>query len=554
MANNKIPDEELSLDVQAYYDAAGSKSEAARQRGIPNSTFGDRLKMAENRLGIKLGKVADGRISPVEHETRKLPKKGHINRYLLTSIQNNTMLHPGFNNLLAYRDWLDDRPTGNCELIVGTFSYQKNAYGSKAVKRGTLDPHRSEPEWYAPEAEEFIQDKSVELAPGLIWCGEQNILPTNKNPLTGMDGYNGRASNIVPHAKIAMESIASMPDEGTKFNYATGTMTQRNYIQKRMGIIAEQSHNYGALLVEVDSNGSWWVRQLELGNDDSIMDIGPADYQGVYVQLGEVHPEQVVSSWTWADYHAAGMDPAVHEMAWGKGGMLDTHRCDTQFMGDVLSMRSRSPHEEHDFHRTFTKMIEGENEVEEEVQLTADLLSKSMRRWCETIIVQANHDDHLTQWLNFADFRKDPANARYFCELQARLLQALEDGDRDFKIMEHALVRADINISNAYFLGTDESYVILKDIDGAGIECALHGHRGPNGARGSTKNLTKLGRKVTKGHDHKATIDGNVHSVGTCTLNEPYAHGPGSWSVTHSATYRNGSRALLTCWNGRWRA
>jgi hypothetical protein len=42
----------------------------------------------------------------------------------------------------------------------------------------------------------YINDDAVELALVLVWCGEMNILPTAANPLTGLNDYNGRKSNI----------------------------------------------------------------------------------------------------------------------------------------------------------------------------------------------------------------------------------------------------------------------------------------------------------------------------------------------------------------------
>lgn len=552
MPSKKIHDVELQMDVEAYYDHAGNRSEAARSRGLKRQTYNDRLRMAENRLGVKIGKVADGRIKTVAHVERKLPRKGHVARYLCSSIQNNTHLHPGFHNIKAYSDWLDALPGDSCEIIIGTFSYQKAAYGPKAVKRGT---HRREDreEWYAPGAEPYIQDHSIQLAPGLVWCGEQNILPTNKKPLTGMDDYNGRSSNIVPHAKIAMESVASMADEATKFNYATGTLTQRNYIQKRAGILAEQAHSYGALLVEVDDGGNWYCRQLEIDANNEIMDIGPDGYIGVHVSNGEVVAERVVDTIFWGDMHAAEMEIWVRELAWGVGGMLDSTGAKRQFAHDVFSMRSRSPHEERDFHRTYAKFAEEEESVLDEIILTADALAEATRPNVETIVVNSNHDRHLDRWLNEADFRKDPLNAKYFCQLQYQVLNAMDEGDKDFNVLEYALKETGGCPRDIRFLGLDESYVILKD-HSEGIECGLHGDLGPNGARGTTGNLTKLGRAVTKGHDHKATIWGQVYSTGCCATSAPYTKGPGSWSVTHCVAYDNGCRALITMWGGKHRA
>lgn len=556
MATKRVPDDELELDVKAYYDAAGDKAEAARSRGLNRRTYADRLCMAESRLGVRIGKVADGKLKHVAFTKRKLPKKGHVARYFVSSLQNNTHPHPGFNNVLAYVDYLDGYNGGDtCELIVGTFSYQKATYGKKAVKRDSYKGDEADKDWYALEVEPYIVDDSVELAPGLIWCGEQNILPTNKNPLASMEDYNGRSSNIVPHAAIEMRSVPSMPDEATKFNYSTGTVGQMNYIQKRAGILAERRHTYGGLLVEVDDAGNWWVRQIYIDQDDAIMDVGPRGTQGVYVQLGEVHERCVVAAMYWADYHAVGMSPWVKELCWGEGGMLDELGCRWQFVADVLSMRSRSPHEEANPYRWLEKHYEGEDSVQDEVDLTASALAESTRPWCETVVVQSNHDDHLDQWLERGDIRRDPLNKWYYHFLSERRCRAVRDGEPGFNTMEFALRHsAGDALENVRFLGPNDSFVILKDVDGAGVECALHGHRGPDGARGTSRNLTKLGRRVSKGHDHKAGIYGPVFSTGSCAEDEPYANGPGSWSVSHSPAYENGQRCIITMWAGKWRA
>jgi hypothetical protein len=131
-----------------------------------------------------------------------------------------------------------------------------------------------------------------------------------------------------------MESIASLPDEATKFNYATGAITLRNYIQKRAGILAERRHVYGALLVEVDSEGNWYVRQLTVGEDGAVYDIGPSGYRGVKVKRrqGASAPSDgggratFVDSIMWGDIHASEMDLDVRELAFGEGGMLDQLR------------------------------------------------------------------------------------------------------------------------------------------------------------------------------------------------------------------------------------
>lgn len=553
----RVSDEELQADVDAYIAAGGNRSEAARNRDLPRMTYNDRLKQAERRLGIVLGKMADGRIEAVEHERLELPPPGKIKRYILTSAQNNTYLHPGWINLKAYSDWLGQYGDG-CEFFVGTFSYALDAYGAKAVKRGSWKPMDSL--WYAPEITEYIRDQRLELAPGLIWCGEMNILPTAVNPLNGLETYNGRASNIVPHAKVAMDSVPSLPSEATKFNYATGTITMRNYVQKRAGIIAEPGHSYAGLIVEVNSDGNWWVRQLHIDGNGHVYDVGPSE-RGVKappikVADGAVVPagEYAVDSIVWADIHASEMEDWVQRLGWEAGGMLDTLRPKRQFWHDLFSMRSRGHHEMKDFHRMYQKMVDGQDSVEGEVQTTGKFASYANRPWCQAIVIPSNHDRHLDRWLNEEDPRKDPKNASYHMMLQSAKLRAIHEGDRNFNVLEWALRRLTYFPEDVMFLAEDESYVICRDSVDGGIETGMHGDRGPGGSRGSTRGLRRLGRLVIKGHDHTAAISGGVYSVGACSLSFPYMKGPSAHSVTHCAVFENGRRQLITMWNGKWRA
>lgn len=556
-----VSDAELKKDVDAYMQTGGNRSEAARLRKLPRQTYNDRLALATKQLGVQLGKVVDGRVDYVKAVKRPLPKGKGVARYLLTSAQNNTYPHKaGLANLLAYRDFLAKRPGDSCELIVGTFTYAIDAYGAKATKRGAYRPQGDL--WYAPELVPYIVDESIQLAPALVWCGEQNILPTATDPLSKLDDYNGRASNIVPHVKHAMASVGSLADEATKFNYSTGAITLRNYIQKRAGIVAERKHSYGAVIVEVDSAGNWYVRQLQIGEQGEIYDIGPRGTGGVRIADGNVSVRAIncppedsfVEAITWGDIHAAEMDVSVRELGWSKGGMLDTLAPRRQFMHDVFSMRSRGHHEIKNFHRTYQKMVDGEGSVEGEMRVTAEFLTEADRPWCESIVVRSNHDRHLDRWLNEANPARDPENARYFFRLQAEVLRGFDEGNRDFNVLEWALRNVDGGLpERVRFLAEDESFVICKEHDG-GIECGLHGDLGINGSRGSTRGLRKLGRRVNKNHDHTAAWQDGVVSGGACSLNFPYMKGPNAHSVSHTVTFENSARQIITFWGDKFRA
>jgi hypothetical protein len=107
---------------------------------------------------------------------------------------------------------------------------------------------------------------------------------------------------------------------------------------------------------------------------------------------------------------------------------------------------------------------------------------------------------------------------------------------------------------NITFLDTDTSFVICPDQAG-GIECALHGDQGANGARGGIRQFAKMGRRSNIGHSHSAGIDGGAWQTGTKSkLKLEYNHGLSSWSHSDIVTYPNGKRAVITFFNNKWRA
>jgi hypothetical protein len=83
----------------------------------------------------------------------------------------------------------------------------------------------------------------------------------------------------------------------------------------------------------------------------------------------------------------------------------------------------------------------------------------------------------------------------------------------------------------------------------------MHGDRGPNGARGSIKNLRRIGVKSIIGHSHSPGIDEGCYQVGTSTSLVPRLQqsGPSSWLNTHCLVYANGKRTLINIINGEWR-
>ena len=478
-----------------------------------------------------------GRIAERARLARKLPRRGAVKRYILTSAQNNTHVHEVvWLNLMAFAEHY------GAELLVGTFSYNKSNHGRKSIKRGAaIDHDRSA--WYDPQVVEHIVDEPTELAPGLVWCGELNIIPTSMDPLSQLESYNGRHSNIVPHAKFALASVASLADEATKLNYATGTVTQRNYIQKKIGLLSERYHGYGGLLVEVEADGSWFVRQLEAAPDGCIRDLTLKAQDGV---VTDGHP---IAGLVTGDVHVRVSDPSTVRAIWGPGGMLDALRPALQVLHDLIDFRSRNHHEAKDPFALYQKWQEDGECVEDEVREVVDFLDDvATREWCETVVAPSNHHEAMTRWLKEADWKKDPVNARFYL----RACLAVLDGAKD--VFAWSCTEAGLK-APVRFLHTDESLVVAPDAEHGGTEAGMHGHLGPNGARGNARAFAKLGRRSIVGHMHSACIYLGAWVVGTSTrMRLSYTRGPSSWTSTHGVLYPEGTATLVTVWKGKWRA
>jgi len=540
VSSNRSPEEiaERTEMVREAYERLQSWRAVARELGWPRST----VRFYQRKLGETPLPIAGGDIHATAARKMPPPKKGQVRRYILTCAQNNTFHHEqAWANLVALAEYL------NAEILISRFSYNIGAWAQqKNVKPGSR--RKQEDPWYDPELADHFCDERVELAPGLVFCGESNISPTAARPLSGLEGYTGRSSAIFPHTKIAMESVASGKYEGVKLLYTTGCITQRNYIQRKAGLKAEFHHCYGGLLVEVNDQGNWFCRQLNASaGDGTIYDLD------LCAKDGDVTSGHRVQAITFGDVHAAQVDPGVAQLGWGPGGMIDMLQPREVHLHDLLDFRARNHHDRGNCHLNFRKYIDGLDNVQEEIEGCVKLVTDMQREGCKVVVIQSNHDNALTRWLRESDYRLDPTNAIIFLTCQKRVYEAIARREKGFHLLEWIMQQLGTD-RKVLFLQMDESYVICRDRSG-GIECGMHGHAGPNGTKGTPWAFRKMGRKANIGHTHSAGIVDGLYVAGTSSLLDcGYNVGPSSWTHTHIVTYPNGKRALVTMYGGAWRA
>lgn len=527
---SNIDQEKVSL-IHHLMDEGYSQTAACREVGVPESTYrgwrdSGKLEQFEKPL-------AAGSLVRPHKKRKKLEGK----KFVFTSAQNNTYVHKDF--LLTLENYCKHN---NATLVVGTFLYNKSGFQNGEGKDDV---------WFDPAIRPYIKDDSFTVFDGLVWCGELNILPTAVNPLSGLATYTREESGIVPHTKVRLESIPTAKAEPTRMMYTTGCVTKANYIQMKSGQKAEFHHTYAALVAEVDEEGDWFVRQLVSDSDSGCF----YDLNKYYTPI-EVVEGVRVEALNYGDLHSEKPDDEVFEATFGEGGLLDTLKPKYQFCHDTLDFTTRNHHRIKDIYHRYAMQVKhsGKDKVFNDIEKAVNVFKVMSRPWCETIVVESNHDLALLRWLKESDPKSDNIwNAMFYHKCQLEVLKNITQGNHNFSIFEWVVNEISEGLP-LNFLREDQSFVICEE-HGGGVECGNHGHLGANGSRGSVQTYVKLGKRQNIGHGHSATIIDGVYMAGIKgNLDQGYNSGGSSWSHSDIVTYPNGKRAIITFKGSKWRA
>lgn len=459
--------------------------------------------------------------------------------FLLTAAQDDTPLHEAFwQNLTAYAAFR------SAALMVGGFTYQKGLFEDHSVQAGVYDS-RIMP---------FLQPVETRLGPSVIWAGQANILPTAANPLAGWQGHGGHASIILPHAKIALQSVPVMPGNPPKIALSTGVCTLPNYIRRNAGMRAEWHHTIGFAVVEIAADGSQWIRTVSAMKDGSFRDLD------LLVAGGKVISGQRVEAITWGDIHHEKIDEAMSIMGWGvdasgrrrrRHSMLDVLRPAQQHFHDLIDFSARNHHNIDDpVHAAAMHAARAES-VGEEIAAAARWLRAASRPGIRSVVIDSNHNAALSRWLRGKAGRMDPANSAYYHFLNARWHEAARSGDRSFSPFEFALRHAAPD-AEFTFVQAGQSHLVCAD--GPAIECGLHGHVGNGGARGSLASFARMAPRVNVAHSHSPGIRDAAYQAGTNSLLDMgYNAGPTSWAHADIVTHVTGKRQIIIKNKRGWR-
>lgn len=455
-------------------------------------------------------------------------KLGGMKRFVVTAAQNATPVNePFFNSLLEYCNHND------AELVVIPIRY-KNATSRWSESQENL-------ERWDPALAPYLYNQRKKLCPNLVLLADVKTQPTAVNPLSGYEAMTHGESGILGHTKLQLHTVPTPQGYLPKIMTTTGAVTVPNYTDSKAGKLGEFHHTAAAVAVDIVGK-KFFMYQLNATKDGSFQHLTT-----MYSPAG-VFENRPVEALVFGDTHRKFIDNSVEDATFGKAGMVETLDPTFLVFHDLHDAYAENVHHHKKPFISVAKRLSGFDNVRDEINGDVSWLREKCRGRLG-IIVASNHDNMLYRWIENNDWRLDPTNADFYLETALHMVRSTvmtDQGSSTPDPFAYWINKAEI--PGLRCLHPDESFNLN------GVELGFHGDRGPNGTRGSRKNMRRIGVKTFIGHAHSPGIDEGCYQVGTSTpLKLEYTGGPSSWMHCHGVVYPSGKRSLLFIVDGHWR-
>lgn len=397
-------------------------------------------------------------------------------------------------------------------------------------------------EVWAPEVMPYLCNERKVINDSLVLLADIKVQPTAQSPVSGKEALAGGRSAIIGHPKAQMRCIATPQHSMPMILRTTGAVTVKNYTDSNAGKGAESHHRYGGLIIERVGRTRFHMRRVSCMADGRFIDLDK-----LYTPEGveDAPPYEAIA---FGDAHYRFADPKVVKATFGKGGLVDRVNPKTLVFHDLLDAYAVNPHHQGNPFVALAKEREGFNVLEKETRETiswAESLIGDREAW----IVPSNHDDMMSRYIMRTDWRQDLPNAEFYLETALHMA-------RSAKMAQNGATYLDPFQFWTERLRTKPNLKCLpkgKSLQIKGWEFGMHGDEGPNGFRGSVKNLSRIGTKVVSGHGHTPAEEEGHLRVGTMTyLRLEYNSGPGSWLNAHGAIDALGKPHLFAIVDGKF--
>lgn len=451
--------------------------------------------------------------------------------YIITAAQNATPVHKPFWNCL-----LQMANHRGAELLVIPLRYKNPTSHWSGSQQNA--------EHWDSAVRPYLWNVRHSLNRNLMVLGDIKIQPTASSPLTGADALSHSASGILGHTKVQMRAVPTPSQQMAKILTTTGACTVENYTDSRAGKIGEFHHSLSAVIVEVDGS-KFHLRHVHFdGRSQTVTDL-----DRMYMPNGvgtALRPLALVMG----DTHVDSIDPGVERATFGPKGIVDTLKPVHLIWHDLLDGYSCNPHHIGNPFSKVAKRGANRDDVKAEVTRAIHYVRDHTPKGCTSIVVGSNHNDFLRRWIQRTDWRDDPTNAAFYLETALAMVNQTTYSRRGTSYPDPFTYWIEqAKLDRTRVLRADQSFVL------AGVELGMHGDLGPNGARGSSKNLRRIGTRSIIGHSHSPGIDEGCYQAGTSTsLRLEYNAGPSSWLNAHCVLHADGKRQIIVIIDGEWRA
>jgi hypothetical protein len=457
--------------------------------------------------------------------------------FIITAAQNGTPVHADFWAILQNIAKLRE-----AEILVIPLRYKNPTSQWTGSQQNE--------EYWDVAVQPFLWNQRHVLNENLTLLADIKTQPTAISPLTGNDALSLAASGILGHTKLQLRCIPTPSNRMAKVLTTTGACTVENYTDSRAGKIGEFHHSLSATVVELEGK-RFHLRQLNFDKDTcSVTDLGLRYTH----DAANVAPRPLAL--VMGDTHVGFVDPGVERATFGPGGMVAALNPMHLVWHDLLDAYSCNPHHLGNPFNAIAKHGDGADNVRREVNRAIQYVVDHTPAGIKSVLVGSNHNDMLHRWVKRADWRNDPLNAEFYLETALAMVKDTKMGPGGTVYPDPFVYWFRKNVSHMdprrerfQALDSDQSFIMR------GVEMGMHGDVGPNGTRGSIRNLRRLGVKSIIGHSHTPGIDEGCTQVGTSTrLRLEYNHGASAWLNAHCLLNADGKRQLVIIVDGKWRS
>lgn len=349
------------------------------------------------------------------------------------------------------------------------------------------------------------------------------------NPLTGFNKKLSRDhSYILPSPKIRYLSIPNT-SKYPRFLSTTGSLTNGNYkLHTAQGRKANLEHQFGFVYVEIKNSKNFEIHQVEALKN------GKFNYLTEHYSNGKKlkqQPEALILG----DIHWGETCPKTWKRTLK---MLEELKPKRVVLHDLFDGRSINPHERDNYATRAIRAYKDQDNLFDEISSVYNLIKTLSSKYpkIEFVVSESNHDLFLKRYVTEHNWLLDGRNSI----IASELFKPFVLGDSKPPLQKALEIIGEIP-NNFNFLVEDQEYRV------SGIELGYHGHRGLNGARGSSASFDRYNLKMITGHEHTPKMYANGMCVGTSThLKLDYTKGASSWLNAHGILYKSGKYALLT--------